>query len=345
MNKKTILTLVVTLKILFCIGQTKEQGNNENWHSALDELNTYTKQKLNQTFEVNKGMLIKLEDGDKLEIIIKDYHNVIKYPEFKSVFVSKKDGHDCVDAYFNYRQGDNVGFYLQCESEEEMDKVFELFSTFWQKLTGIDSKIKYSNSELYKMQYISRRSVHLIGYEKKEKYKKMLSDYVNRNIFAVSLYLNNDMETYGGYIEIGGKEIWVSKIRIENILNDTVTFIENPKRTVVRHNSNKSKNNASMSIQEEVLLEYKKLAKELEEYNKSMLMYVKDCEKDKNFHKSVPYGRSTPCDNIVLYNKMFISAIDRFLEKYEKYITPESKAHLIKQKKQAETNIDNAKLK
>jgi hypothetical protein len=337
MNKKTILTLVVTLKILFCIGQTKEQGNNENWQSALDELNTYTKQKLNQTFEVNKDMLIKHEDGHKLEIIIKDYHNVIKYPEFKSVFVSKKDGHDCVDAYFNYRQGDNVGFYLQCESEEEMDKVFELFSTFWQKLTGIDSKIKYSNSELYKMQYISRRSVYLIGYEKKVKNKKMPS--INRNIYAVSLYLNNDMETYDGYIDYGGKEIWVSKIRIENILNDTVTFIENPKRTVVRHNSNKSKNNASMSIQEEVLLEDKKLAKELEEYNKSMLMYVKDCEKDKQMKQILPYGKSTACRNIVMYNKLFVSAINRFLEKYEKYITPESKAHLIKQKKQAENNI------
>ena len=187
------------------------------------------------------------------------------------------------------------------------------------------------------MQYISRRSVYLIGYEKKVKNKKMPS--INRNIYAVSLYLNNDMETYDGYIDYGGKEIWVSKIRIENILNDTVTFIENPKRTVVRHNSNKSKNNASMSIQEEVLLEDKKLAKELEEYNKSMLMYVKDCEKDKQMKQILPYGKSTACRNIVMYNKLFVSAINRFLEKYEKYITPESKAHLIKQKKQAENNI------
>ena len=41
----------------------------------------------------------------------------------------------------------------------------------------------------------------------------------------------------------------------------------------------------------------------------------------------------------MMYNKLFVSAINRFLEKYEKYITPESKAHLIKQKKQAENNI------
>ena len=62
MNKKTILTLVVTLKILFCIGQTKEQGNNENWQSALDELNTYTKQKLNQTqFMLAKDIFIYIK--------------------------------------------------------------------------------------------------------------------------------------------------------------------------------------------------------------------------------------------------------------------------------------------
>ena len=340
MYLKIISTLAFTFNLLFCIGQTKKHNNNnENWQPDLDKLNKYTKQHYNQTFEVKDGMILKYPKEGKSEFKIRDYYGIMKFPEFNSVFATRKNESECVYAYYKYKQNDNLAFGIQCNSGEEMDSVFILFSNFWQELTGFESKINYTNTQLFRIQYIENRKITIVSFPKNEPYKKNLKKHAKDSIYTIGLFLNNDMETYRGYLDMDGNLCHVDNIKISNIMNDTLSA----KSIVRKYNSDIAI--AKISIQEEVLLEDKKLAKELEEYNKSMLMYVKDCEKDKNFHKSVPYGRSTPCDNIVLYNKMFISAIDRFLEKYEKYITPESKAHLIKQKKQAEINIDNTKLK
>lgn len=368
MLTKNQLTAFLVLLSSFCFSQNKER----ELQTSLNELNSYLKNEFNNEIKVKDKKIYIFDNNKKSDEIlqyweeanIKDLFKVIKYPkDFKVVLPCKNAEFTnycgkCYKQENNERKfifsASNYGIYdfqFTCKSELEMDKLFDLFSNFWLNLTGINSKTKYSNAEIIKIQetVFKNEQIILLDYDKNETYSKSLKKHLNEVVNANYLYVNNDLETYRGSIKLDNNcsSCSVNRVKIKPVIIDTTTV--EYKTAKVAKDLGKVLNDYTptnqINYRDEAVSEMKKLAEKLKEYNQSMKMYEKDCEKDKNFHKSVSYGRSTPCDNIVLYNKLIKSAIEEYLEKYESYITAGDVSYLKQQISQAETNIDNAKLK
>lgn len=331
---------------------------------ALNLLNNYIKDSINysfavgnnnNTFEIKDGLIIKhLRSGNKLSAKIDDLYKVVKIPKRNGVYLVCKDNSKCLynlDLNHYYPESE----FNDLKSEAQMDRLFELFSKFWFLLTGTDSKTKYDNATLMKMQErLKSTTVILKDVSKSEAEYSNLSKFIEGYIEVYYLDLNYDYETYHGGIKAGDKWFDVEKIRIKRISNpeldsNTVEYktakASKELGSALKDYTTTITNNQSQNAQrDEAVSEMKKLAEKVKEYTESMKMYQKDCEKDKNYHKIVTYGRSTPCDNIISYNKMIKSAIERYLEKYQNYITEGDVKHLKQQISNAETNITNAKL-
>ncbi|MBS1639314.1 MAG: hypothetical protein JSR12_04595 [Bacteroidetes bacterium] len=358
MHIKAIMSICLTLNCLFSVSQKNESNHTEKIQSSLDSLNAFIKVKFDETIEIN-GKKIYLIDNKKIsnekskvwyEGKIKDLGKVIKFPNEFNVSLPCNNDKDCINGFYmanNERKSvfpiNNYGYYsisFTCNSEIEMDKLFELFSNFWFDLTGINSATKYTNAELTQLyKGIKEDNVLLIDFDKDESDKKQLSKYKNQEIYASYLYLNNDLETYRGNIVLPNNyKVSVKKIKIQLIKEKKVREYK-----VVNNTESKSEEKKQISIVEEAADELRKLDKEIIEYNESMKMYIKDCEKDKKMKYTFPYGKSTACRALVNYNEIIKSAIERFLKKYGKYISSEDVSRLNRLKKKAEENIIVAK--
>lgn len=375
-NKKSYL--VNKVKIEF-IPNDSVVGVNENKTSvktdnieldphvvdALNALNNYIKDSINynfevgnnnNTFEIKDGLIIKhLRYGNKLSARIDDLYKVVKIPKRNAVHLVCKDNSKCLyNLELNHYYP--ASEFNDLKSEAQMDRLFELYSKFWFLLTGNDSKIKYDNATLMKMQErIMHTTAILTDVSESDTTYNYLSNFKEKYIEVYYLDLNYDYESYHGGIKAGDKWCEVQNIKIKLIPNpeldsNTVEYKTakaskelgsalNDYTTTVTNNQSQ---NAS---RDEAVTEMKKLAEKVKEYNQSLKMYQDDCIKDKEYHQQVSYGRSTPCDNIISYNKMIKSAIEKYLEKYQNYITEGDVRHLKQQISNAETNINNAKLK
>lgn len=337
----------------------------KNVKAALNSLNNYIKDSINysfevgnnnNTFEIKDGLIIKhLRYGNKLSARIDDLYKVVKIPKRNAVHLVCKDNSKCLyNLELNHYYP--ASEFNDLKSEAQMDRLFELYSKFWFLLTGNDSKIKYDNATLMKMQErIMHTTAILTDVSESDTTYNYLSNFKEKYIEVYYLDLNYDYESYHGGIKAGDKWCEVQNIKIKLIPNpeldsNTVEYKTakaskelgsalNDYTTTVTNNQSQ---NAS---RDEAVTEMKKLAEKVKEYNQSLKMYQDDCIKDKEYHQQVSYGRSTPCDNIISYNKMIKSAIEKYLEKYQNYITEGDVRHLKQQISNAETNINNAKLK
>lgn len=365
MKIKLILALFILLPTISCFSQLNNSESDKKWEAALNSLNNYIKDSINYNFEVGNnnntieikdGLLIEhLRYGNKLSARIDDLYKVVKIPKRNAVHLVCKDNSKCLynlDLNHYYPASE----FNDLKSEAQMDRLFELYSKFWFMLTGTDSKIKYDNASLMKLQErIEKKTVILKDVSTSETDYSNLSKFIEGYIEVYYLDLNYDYESYHGGIKAGDKWFDVKNIKIKMIPNpeldsNTVEY-KTAKATKELGNALKdytttvTNNQSQNASRDEAVVEMKKLAEKVKEYNQSMKMYQKDCEKDKNYHKIVTYGKSTPCDNIISYNKMIKSAIEKYLEKYQNYISAEDVRHLKQQISNAETNINNAKLK
>lgn len=352
MHKINLLSYLILLPF-FCFSQNNKPADNGDWQTALVELNIYIKEHFNKSFEVKGDVIYNYFNNGNANAKIKDLFYVIKLPKYKYVYLTCKNEDKCVySSYTNYYHPE---FTFSCKTEAEMDKTFELLNDFWLKLTGLESKTKYTNDQLKELQIIEEKYILLTDIANNDPAKESLGKYLNMKVYAEHLSLNNDNETYSGRLIIDSKNSYsVNKVKIKIIpkpeLDTNTVEYKTAKSSKELGNALKdytttvTNNQNQNAFRDEAVLEMKKLAEKVKEYNQSMKMYQKDCEKDKEYHKYVRYGRSTPCDNIISYNKMIKSAIERYLEKYQNYITEGDVKHLKQQISNAETNITNAKL-
>jgi len=381
MLTKKLLTAFLVLFSSFCFSQNKEgelqTSLNELNTYLKNEFNKEIKVKDKKIYiyDNNKKSDEILQYWE--EANIKDLFKVIKFPkDFKVVL-------PCKNAEFTnycgkcYKQANNerksifsasnygvYDFQFTCKSELKMDKLFDLFSNFWLNLTGIDSKTNYTNAEIIKIQeeVFKNEQIILLDYDKDETYSKSLKKHLNESVYVNYLYINNDLETYRGSIKLDNNcsSCSVNRIRIKAVIIDTTT-IENKvaKRVIIDTTTVEYKvskqakelhdafstllNNNKNNIYQEAKSELNKLEKDIIEYNNSMKMYISDCEKDKQWKNVMPYGKSTPCRNLVMYNEMIKSGIERYLKKYELYTNSDDVSKLKSMIKTAENNISQAK--
>lgn len=372
-NKKSYLVNKVKIEFIpndSVVGVNEKSVKTDNIKldphlvDALNSLNNYIKDSINYNFEVGNnnntieikdGLLIKhLRYGDKLSARIDDLYKVVKIPKRNAVHLVCKDNRKCLYS-LELNHYCPASEFNDLKSEAQMDRLFELFSKFWFLLTGTDSKTKYDNATLMKMQErIMTTTVILKDVSKNETEYSYASKFIDKYIDVHYLDLNYDNESFHGHIKAGDKWFDVQNIKIKMIPNpeldsNTVEYktakASKELGSALKDYTTTITNNQSQNaLRDEAVSEMKKLAEKVKEYTESIKMYQKDCEKDKNYHKIVTYGRSVPCDNIISYNKMIKSAIESYLEKYQNYITEGDVKHLKQQISNAETNITNAKL-
>lgn len=195
-----------------------EKDNNtnvvtvQNWQKALDELNKYIQPNFGETYEVKDKKLINNMKRGYAEANIADLYKIIKSVKYRYVYLKCKEGQNCV--YSSVTNWHHDGFSFECKSEAQMDKTFQLFSDFLYALTGIETKTKFTNSQLLTLQNIDKSEVTLLEVPKSEPAYKSLKKHRGEKGFAVYMYLNNDEETFSGVIGFGNNTYKVNKIKI-----------------------------------------------------------------------------------------------------------------------------------
>lgn len=189
------------------------QHSSGDYEQSLAELNAFIQSAFDKTFEVKDKKIINYFKGGKAEANITDLYKVVKLPKYNYVYLICKDDNKCV--YSSYTQYNHPEFTFQCENEANMDKTFDLLSRFWFELTGTDSRIKFTNSELLNIQNIENREVVLLDVDKSEPAYSSLKKMLNKTVKASYLFMNYDFESYNGRIIIDDKNSYtVKKIKV-----------------------------------------------------------------------------------------------------------------------------------
>lgn len=238
-------------------------GQTADWEKKLTALNAYISQKFDNTFEVKGNKIINHFSNSSAEAKISDLYNVVKMPRYNYVYFTCKDEMKCV--YSHYTKYNHPEFTFQCANESEMEKTFELIADFWQSMSGVNSKTKYSNAELLKIQNIESQKLKLIDVPKSEENYSTLKKSLNKNIIAVNLWLNYDSETYSGKIGIDNNVYSVKRIKVNiNPLIGNEEVLDEDFDALAETATKLNKNMEDVAITENVItIEEKKITNQI----------------------------------------------------------------------------------